>query len=51
MNDEDFANLVESIKQAGQIKRGELSPGRTFEFSLADMEAIREKLNKSQQER
>ena len=31
MNDQDFANLVESIKQAGQIKRGELQPSRTFE--------------------
>lgn len=50
MNDEDFANLVESIKQAGQIKRGELPPGRTFDFSPLDIKAIREKLNKSQRE-
>lgn len=33
MKDEDFANLVESIKQAGQIKRGELSPDRTIKAS------------------
>ncbi|MEM7532493.1 MAG: hypothetical protein AAF639_09970 [Chloroflexota bacterium] len=33
MNDHDFEELVESIKQAGQIKRGELEPSRRFEFS------------------
>ena len=33
MNDEDFANLVESIKQAGKIKKGLLQPSRTFEFN------------------
>jgi hypothetical protein len=40
-NDKDFAILVESIKQAGQIKRGELEPGRKFEFSPLDIKAIR----------
>ena len=33
MNDHDFEELIESIKQAGQIKRGELEPSRRFEFS------------------
>jgi hypothetical protein len=37
MNEKDFANLVGSIKQAGQIKRGELAPGRIFEFSPLDI--------------
>jgi len=50
MNDKDFANLVESIKQAGQIKRGELAPGRIFEFSPLDIKAIREQFHKSQRE-
>ncbi len=50
MNEENFANLVESIKQAGQIKRGELAPGRTFEFGPLDIKAIREKFHKSQRE-
>jgi putative transcriptional regulator len=50
MNEQDFANLVESIQQAGQIKRGELAPGRTFEFSPPDIKAIREKFHKSQRE-
>jgi len=47
MNDKDFGNLVESIKQAGQIKRGELAPSRVFEFSPLDIKAIREKIHKS----
>ena len=50
MSDKDFANLVESIKQAGQIKRGELEPGRRFEFTPLDIKAIRHKLEKSQSE-
>jgi putative transcriptional regulator len=50
MNEKDFANLAESVKQAGQIKKGQLKPGRVFEFSPLDIKAIREKLQKSQRE-
>jgi putative transcriptional regulator len=50
MNEQDFANLLESVKQAGQIKRGELEPGRQFEFSPVDIKAIREQFQKSQRE-
>lgn len=50
MNDQDFANLVESIKQAGEIKKGGREPGRKFEFTPLDIKAIRHKLNKSQSE-
>ena len=50
MNDEDFANLVESIKQAGQIKKGILEPSRTFEFDPLDIKAIRQKIHQSQRE-
>lgn len=50
MNDEDFANLVTSIKQAGQIKRGQLKPGRVFEFSPLDIKRIRGNLHQSQRE-
>jgi putative transcriptional regulator len=50
MNEQDFDMLVESIKQAGQIKRGELEPGRVFEFSPMDVKAIRAKLHRSQSE-
>ena len=50
MNDKDFNNLVGSVKQAGQIKKGQLEPGRVFEFEPLDIKAIRKKLNKSQRE-
>ncbi|MFZ5994144.1 MAG: NadS family protein [Thermodesulfobacteriota bacterium] len=50
MNEKDFDNLVESIKEAGQIKKGMLPPSRRFEFSPLDIKAIREKLRKSQSE-
>ncbi len=50
MKDNDFHDLVESIKQAGQIKLGKLEPLRKFEFSPLDIKAIRSKLCKSQKE-
>jgi putative transcriptional regulator len=50
MNEKDFENLAESIKQAGQIKRGERQPSRTFRFAPADIKAIRGALRKSQPE-
>ena len=50
MNENDFADLVESVKQAGQIRRGERKPSRTFEFSPLDVKEIRMNLRKSQNE-
>ncbi|MBX3058438.1 MAG: helix-turn-helix domain-containing protein [Anaerolineae bacterium] len=50
MNEQDFVNLVESIQQAGEIKRGLREPGRTFEFSDLDIKEIRRRLDKSQRE-
>lgn len=50
MNEKDFADLSESVRQAGQIKRGELKPGRTFEFTPLDIKAIRKQFQKSQRE-
>lgn len=50
MNDEAFAQLVESVKQAGEIKRGERAPSRVFEFSPLDVKAIRTQLHQSQRE-
>ncbi len=50
MNEKDFAELVESIKEAGAIKRGERKPSRVFEFSPMDIKGIRQKLDKSQSE-
>jgi len=51
MNKNDFADLVESVKQAGQIRRGERKPGRTVELSPLDVKEIRMNLRKSQNEK
>jgi len=48
MKENDFNNLLESIKQAGKIKKGKIRPGRKFEFSPLDIKTIRDKLDKSQ---
>ena len=50
MNEHDFELLVESIRQAGEIKRGECKPSRLFEFSPLDVKAIRARLDQSQSE-
>ncbi len=50
MNEDTFAQLIESIQQAGEIKRGERKPSRVFEFSPLDVKAIRAQLNQSQRE-
>ncbi len=50
MKEDDFNNLVASIKEAGKIKKGELPPSRKFEFSPLDIKAIRGGLKKSQRE-
>ena len=50
MNDRDFAELLESVKEAGEIKRGLREPSRVFEYSPLDVKAIRKKLAKSQHE-
>jgi putative transcriptional regulator len=50
MRDNDFQNIVRSVKQAGRIKRGTLKASRTTNFNPADVRAIRKKLDKSQSE-
>jgi putative transcriptional regulator len=50
MKKKDFDNLVESIKQAGKIRRGEMRSSRTFEFDPIDIKKIRLRLKKSQSE-
>jgi len=45
-----FDQLVESIRQAGRIRRGEAKPSREFRFAPTDVKAIRSKLGKSQSE-
>lgn len=50
MRERDFQNLVRSVRQAGQIRRGRLKPARAFTFRPADIKSIRLKLGKSQSE-
>ena len=48
MRKKDFDNLVQSVRQAGRIRRGELKPGRVTTFSPMDVKAVRRRLGKSQ---
>ncbi|HYI09060.1 MAG TPA: NadS family protein [Thermoanaerobaculia bacterium] len=50
MKNEFFDELVESIKEAGRIHRGEIKPSREFIFEAQDVRHIREKLHQSQAE-
>ena len=50
MKKHDFDKLMESVKQAGKIRRGEMKPSRVFKFAPADIKAIRVRLAKSQSE-
>jgi putative transcriptional regulator len=50
MKKELFEELVESMKQAGQIHRGEARPSRKFVIKPDDVRTIRAKLHKSQSE-
>ena len=50
MNQKDFNNLTQSIRQASRIRRGTLRPGRIWSITPADVRAIRGKLGKSQSE-
>ena len=43
-----FEALVESIKEAGRIRRGEEMPSRSFRFGPTDVKAIRARLGMSQ---
>lgn len=48
MNDSDFDLLCESIRQAGEIKRGVRKPSRAFVHEDPDPHAIRQRLGLSQ---
>jgi putative transcriptional regulator len=45
-----FGELIENIRDAGKIRRGERAPPRKFVFKPDDVRSIREKLQKSQSE-
>jgi putative transcriptional regulator len=50
MNSNDFDNLLQSVREAGQIRRGELKDYRSFKFLPDDIKNIRRKLGVSQTE-
>ncbi|MFC1544223.1 NadS family protein [Gemmatimonadota bacterium] len=50
MNEKDFAELVESVRQAGKIRRKEMRASRVTEFKPADVKSIRKSLGMSQSE-
>jgi len=50
MKKELYEELVESIKHAGKIHRGESKPSRRFEYAPEDIKAIRKRLGRSQPE-
>jgi putative transcriptional regulator len=43
-----FEELVESIREAGRIRRGEDRPSRVFRYTPTNVKAIRARLGKSQ---
>ncbi|MEK6376051.1 MAG: NadS family protein [Acidobacteriota bacterium] len=50
MKRENFEELLESVREAGRILRGEAKPSREFSFTPEDVQSIRKKLKKSQDE-
>jgi putative transcriptional regulator len=48
MDDKMFNELLESVKQAGRIHRGEEKPSRKFVFDKIDVKAVREQIGLSQ---
>ncbi|MFN8492609.1 MAG: NadS family protein [Caldilineaceae bacterium] len=50
MNDELFAELLESVREGGAILRGEREPARKFELPAPDVKRIREQYALSQSE-
>jgi putative transcriptional regulator len=50
MRKQDFENLVESVRQAGRVRRREAEPNRVAEFAAVDVKAVRLRLRMSQSE-
>lgn len=50
MKEDDFSELVTSVKEAGEIKRGSRAPSRVFEIGPVDIKAVRQRLRRSQSE-
>lgn len=50
MSNKMFDNLVRSVREAGEIRRGNKTPSRTFRYTPQRVKAIRRSLGKSQSE-
>ena len=50
MKKEKFEKLVDSIKEAGEIKAGRKVPSRVFEIKPPEIKTVRARLNVSQNE-
>ena len=50
MNKNMFEELLESVRDAGKIRRGEKAAARTHDYSSFDVKAVREKIGLSQSE-
>ena len=50
MKRENFEELLGSVREAGRILRGEAKASREFVFTPEDVQSIRKKLKKSQDE-
>ena len=50
MNNEMFDELVESMKEAVSISKGETEPSRVFSYSPMNIKEIRERTGKSQKD-
>jgi putative transcriptional regulator len=50
MKKKEFDQLIESVREAGKIKRGRIAPSRRIVFKPADVRKIRANLGASQSE-
>ena len=50
MKETDFDELVSSVRQAGEIRRGEVVAARVTEIAPVDVRAVRNRMGKSQEE-
>lgn len=49
MDNQMFNELIESVEQAGAIRRGEVEPSREHVFTALDVKAIRERTGRTQE--
>ena len=50
MKQKHFEELLDRVREAGRILRGETKPSREYSYTPEDVQAIRKKLKKSQDE-